>query len=94
MSCSLAYAILMTLLLFAGKFNWKGTIKAVLRQSPEEGIAVKKLRKKVALLNFSGSEALCNNCHQLTVPLFWGRLNAAKCVSSLCIYLQSEFHPH
>ncbi|KAI5628865.1 cell growth-regulating nucleolar protein [Silurus asotus] len=30
-----------------GKFNWKGTIKAVLRQAPEEGIALKKLRKKV-----------------------------------------------
>ncbi|XP_062874615.1 cell growth-regulating nucleolar protein isoform X2 [Trichomycterus rosablanca] len=29
------------------KFNWKGTIKAVLRQAPEEGISVKKLRKKV-----------------------------------------------
>lgn len=39
-----------------GKFNWKGTIKAVLRQSPEEGIAVKKLRKKVlaAYYSFSG----------------------------------------
>ncbi|XP_012695840.2 cell growth-regulating nucleolar protein [Clupea harengus] len=40
-----------------GKFNWKGTIKAVLRQSPEEGIAVKKLRKKVlgAYYSFSGN---------------------------------------
>ncbi|KAL2077514.1 hypothetical protein ACEWY4_027018 [Coilia grayii] len=39
-----------------GKFNWKGTIKAALRQSPEEGIAVKKLRKKVlaAYYSFSG----------------------------------------
>ncbi|XP_062381021.1 cell growth-regulating nucleolar protein [Sardina pilchardus] len=40
-----------------GKFNWKGTIKAVLRQSPEEGLAVKKLRKKVlaAYYSFSGN---------------------------------------
>ncbi|XP_076148953.1 cell growth-regulating nucleolar protein [Alosa pseudoharengus] len=40
-----------------GKFNWKGTIKAVLRQSPDEGIAVKKLRKKVlaAYYSFSGN---------------------------------------
>lgn len=39
-----------------GKFNWKGTIKAVLKQSPEEGLAVKKLRKKVlsAYYSFSG----------------------------------------
>ncbi|RXN22223.1 cell growth-regulating nucleolar [Labeo rohita] len=39
-----------------GKFNWKGTIKAVLRDAPEDGIAVKKLRKKVlaAYYSFSG----------------------------------------
>lgn len=39
-----------------GKFNWKGTIKAVLRQAPEEGLSVKKLRKKVlaAYYSFSG----------------------------------------
>ncbi|XP_066498840.1 cell growth-regulating nucleolar protein [Hoplias malabaricus] len=39
-----------------GKFNWKGTIKAVLQQAPEEGLAVKKLRKKVlaAYYSFSG----------------------------------------
>ncbi|XP_066576129.1 cell growth-regulating nucleolar protein [Amia ocellicauda] len=30
-----------------GKFNWKGTIKSILKQSPEEGISIKKLRKKV-----------------------------------------------
>ncbi|KAL0977803.1 hypothetical protein UPYG_G00161380 [Umbra pygmaea] len=41
-----------------GKFNWKGTIKAVLRQSPEEGISVKRLRKKVlsAYYSFSAEE--------------------------------------
>ncbi|KTG34780.1 hypothetical protein cypCar_00025034, partial [Cyprinus carpio] len=32
----------------SGKFNWKGTIKAVLRDAPEDGLAVKKLRKKVS----------------------------------------------
>ncbi|XP_051505351.1 cell growth-regulating nucleolar protein-like [Myxocyprinus asiaticus] len=39
-----------------GKFNWKGTIKAVLRDAPDEGLAVKKLRKKVlaAYYSFSG----------------------------------------
>ncbi|XP_048366098.1 cell growth-regulating nucleolar protein [Sphaerodactylus townsendi] len=30
-----------------GKFNWKGTIKAVLRQAPDNEISIKKLRKKV-----------------------------------------------
>ncbi|XP_023655728.1 cell growth-regulating nucleolar protein [Paramormyrops kingsleyae] len=30
-----------------GTFNWKGTMKAILRQSPEEGISIKKLKKKV-----------------------------------------------
>ncbi|KAG2465712.1 LYAR protein, partial [Polypterus senegalus] len=29
-----------------GKFNWKGTIKAVLRSAPEDGIPLKKLKKK------------------------------------------------
>ncbi|XP_018960831.1 cell growth-regulating nucleolar protein [Cyprinus carpio] len=40
----------------AGKFNWKGTIKAVLRDAPEDGLAVKKLRKKVlaAYHSFTG----------------------------------------
>lgn len=30
-----------------GKFNWKGTIRAILKQAPDNEIAVKKLRKKV-----------------------------------------------
>ncbi|NXG79394.1 LYAR protein, partial [Baryphthengus martii] len=30
-----------------GKFNWKGTIKAVLKQAPDNEISIKKLRKKV-----------------------------------------------
>ncbi|XP_016108804.1 cell growth-regulating nucleolar protein [Sinocyclocheilus grahami] len=39
-----------------GKFNWKGTIKALLRDAPEDGLAVKKLRKKVlaAYHSFTG----------------------------------------
>nr|XP_027795347.1 cell growth-regulating nucleolar protein [Marmota flaviventris]XP_027795355.1 cell growth-regulating nucleolar protein [Marmota flaviventris] len=31
----------------SGKFNWKGTIKAVLRQAPDGELSIKKLRKKV-----------------------------------------------
>lgn len=40
----------------AGRFYWKGTIKAVLRDAPEDGLAVKKLRKKVlaAYHSFTG----------------------------------------
>lgn len=38
-----------------GKFNWKGTIKAVLHQAPEEGISLKKLRKKVLSAYYSFS---------------------------------------
>ncbi|NXY42732.1 LYAR protein, partial [Ceuthmochares aereus] len=30
-----------------GKFNWKGTIKAVLKQAPDNELSIKKLRKKV-----------------------------------------------
>ncbi|NXF72675.1 LYAR protein, partial [Sclerurus mexicanus] len=30
-----------------GKFNWKGTIRAVLKQTPDNEISIKRLRKKV-----------------------------------------------
>ncbi|KAM3937829.1 cell growth-regulating nucleolar protein isoform 2-T2 [Leptodactylus fuscus] len=30
-----------------GKFNWKGTIKALLKQAPDNELPIKKLRKKV-----------------------------------------------
>ncbi|XP_013912973.1 PREDICTED: cell growth-regulating nucleolar protein isoform X2 [Thamnophis sirtalis] len=30
-----------------GKFNWKGTIRAVLKQAPDNELSIKKLRKKV-----------------------------------------------
>ncbi|XP_075400657.1 cell growth-regulating nucleolar protein isoform X2 [Tenrec ecaudatus] len=36
-----------------GKFNWKGTIKAVLKQAPDNEIAVKKLKKKVLAQYYS-----------------------------------------
>ncbi|XP_056129862.1 cell growth-regulating nucleolar protein [Lampris incognitus] len=39
-----------------GKFSWNGTIKAVLKQTPEQELSVKKLRKKIlaAYYSFSG----------------------------------------
>ncbi|XP_070759276.1 cell growth-regulating nucleolar protein [Enoplosus armatus] len=36
-----------------GKFNWKGNIKAVLRESPDQELSVKKLRKKVVAAYYS-----------------------------------------
>lgn len=36
----------------SGKFNWKGTIKAVIRQSDDQELSVKKLKKKVRLFHF------------------------------------------
>uniref|UniRef100_A0A3Q0R2H8 Cell growth-regulating nucleolar protein n=1 Tax=Amphilophus citrinellus TaxID=61819 RepID=A0A3Q0R2H8_AMPCI len=38
------------------KFNWKGNIKAILRESPDQEMSVKKLRKKVlaAYYSFTG----------------------------------------
>lgn len=36
-----------------GKFNWKGNIKAVLRESPDHELSVKKLRKKVLAAYYS-----------------------------------------
>ncbi|XP_029947969.1 cell growth-regulating nucleolar protein [Salarias fasciatus] len=39
-----------------GKFNWKGNIKAILRESPDQELPVKKLKKKVlaAYYSFTG----------------------------------------
>lgn len=39
-----------------GKFNWKGNIKAILRESPDQELPLKKLRKKVlaAYYSFTG----------------------------------------
>ncbi|XP_069488067.1 cell growth-regulating nucleolar protein [Ambystoma mexicanum] len=36
-----------------GKFNWKGTIKAVLKEAPDNELTVKKLRKKVLAQYYS-----------------------------------------
>lgn len=36
-----------------GKFNWKGNIKAVLKESPDQELPVKKLRKKVLAAYYS-----------------------------------------
>ncbi|XP_070703124.1 cell growth-regulating nucleolar protein [Pempheris klunzingeri] len=39
-----------------GKFNWKGNIKALLKESPDQELSVKKLRKKIlaAYYSFTG----------------------------------------
>ncbi|KAM4709919.1 cell growth-regulating nucleolar protein [Discoglossus pictus] len=40
-----------------GKFNWKGTIRALLRQAPDNELPIKKLRKKVLAQYFAVSSA-------------------------------------
>lgn len=44
---SVYFTVLLFSNYFLGKFNWKGTIKAVLKQAPDNEISIKKLRKKV-----------------------------------------------
>lgn len=39
--------VICIILCIVGKFNWKGTIKAVLKQAPDNEISIKKLKKKV-----------------------------------------------
>ncbi|XP_036130318.1 cell growth-regulating nucleolar protein isoform X1 [Molossus molossus] len=39
-----------------GKFNWKGTIKAILKQAPDNEVAFKKLRKKVLAQYYAVTE--------------------------------------
>uniref|UniRef100_UPI0037E783BD cell growth-regulating nucleolar protein n=1 Tax=Semicossyphus pulcher TaxID=241346 RepID=UPI0037E783BD len=41
-----------------GKFNWKGNIKAILRESPDQELPIKKLRKKIlaAYYSFTGEQ--------------------------------------
>lgn len=43
-----------------GKFNWKGTIKAVLKQAPDNEISIKKLRKKVLAQYYT----VTSDCHK------------------------------
>nr|XP_008272358.1 cell growth-regulating nucleolar protein isoform X3 [Oryctolagus cuniculus] len=43
-----------------GKFNWKGTIKAVLKQAPDNEISIKKLKKKVLAQYYT----VTSDCHK------------------------------
>ncbi|TSK87454.1 Cell growth-regulating nucleolar protein [Bagarius yarrelli] len=61
-----------------GKFNWKGTIKAVLRQAPEEGIALKKLRKKVLSAYYSFSAEANHKSEEELYSLFNKKLKNPK----------------
>jgi len=74
------------ILYIVGKFNWKGTIKAVLKQAPDNEVAIKKLRKKVWRRN-PGPEAGESPFFILrcTVCLF----NLKYC-TSVCISVISE----
>lgn len=76
---------------FAGKFNWKGTIKAVLRQSPDEGIAVKKLRKKVTPLWVNITKEICGSGSfplAAFLGLFGKRMTLVFIYQRMFVYLQ------
>ncbi|KAJ8397825.1 hypothetical protein AAFF_G00435140 [Aldrovandia affinis] len=59
-----------------GKFNWKGTIKAVLKQAPEEGFPVKKLRKKVLAEYYSFSGDRNHKSEEELLALFNKKVNS------------------
>ncbi|XP_060748274.1 cell growth-regulating nucleolar protein isoform X2 [Tachysurus vachellii] len=61
-----------------GKFNWKGTIKAIVRQAPEEGIALKKLRKKVLSAYYSFSAEDNHKSEEELYSLFNKKLKNPK----------------
>ncbi|XP_027027704.1 cell growth-regulating nucleolar protein isoform X1 [Tachysurus fulvidraco] len=61
-----------------GTFNWKGTIKAILRQAPEEGIALKKLRKKVLSAYYSFSAEDNHKSEEELYSLFNKKLKNPK----------------
>ncbi|XP_028303175.1 cell growth-regulating nucleolar protein [Gouania willdenowi] len=58
-----------------GKFNWKGNIKAVLREAPEKELPLKKLRKKVlaAYYTFTGDNGIKTE-HEV-LALFTKKIN-------------------
>ncbi|XP_017560860.1 cell growth-regulating nucleolar protein isoform X1 [Pygocentrus nattereri] len=61
-----------------GKFNWKGTIKAVLRQAPDEGLSIKKLRKKVLAAYYSFSGDANYKSEEQLFTLFNKKINNPK----------------
>ncbi|KAM6268129.1 cell growth-regulating nucleolar protein isoform 1-T1 [Spheniscus humboldti] len=69
-----------------GKFNWKGTIKAVLKQAPDNEISIKKLRKKMPvpcpqarIVFLLSASALA--CQLLPAALLWECISQLRSVS-------------
>ncbi|XP_015680791.1 cell growth-regulating nucleolar protein [Protobothrops mucrosquamatus] len=52
-----------------GKFNWKGTIRAVLKQAPDNELSIKKLRKKV-ISQYYSTAGDCHRSEEETLALF------------------------
>ncbi|XP_026873124.1 cell growth-regulating nucleolar protein isoform X1 [Electrophorus electricus] len=61
-----------------GKFNWKGTIKAILQQSPPEGLTIKRLRKKVLAAYYSFCKDGNYKSEEQLFSLFNKKLNNPK----------------
>ncbi|XP_061109304.1 cell growth-regulating nucleolar protein [Conger conger] len=59
-----------------GKFNWKGTIKAVLKDAPEEGMPIKKLRKKVLAEYYNVSGEGNHKSEEELLALFSKKVNS------------------
>ncbi|XP_044273936.1 cell growth-regulating nucleolar protein isoform X1 [Varanus komodoensis] len=58
-----------------GKFSWKGTIKAVLKQAPDNEISIKKLRKKV-LAQYYAIEGDHHKSEEEILALFNKKVNS------------------
>ncbi|XP_008991855.4 cell growth-regulating nucleolar protein isoform X2 [Callithrix jacchus] len=52
-----------------GKFNWKGTIKTILKQAPDNEIAIKKLRKKGDLHSQAPTRGCCPHFQNQNAPV-------------------------
>lgn len=70
---------------YTGKFRWKGTIKAVLKQAPDNEISVKKLRKKVCCsMLFTPRAKLPVTLNTLFCPCIF------MCINSSCRLIPSQ----
>ncbi|XP_076843932.1 cell growth-regulating nucleolar protein isoform X2 [Brachyhypopomus gauderio] len=61
-----------------GKFNWRGTMKAILRQVPDEGLALKRLRKKVLAAYYSFHEDGNYKSEEELYSMFNKKLNCPR----------------
>ncbi|XP_008289665.1 cell growth-regulating nucleolar protein [Stegastes partitus] len=61
---------------FKGKFNWKGNIKAVLRDCPDQELSVKRLRKKILAAYYSYTGDRNTKTETEVLALFSKKINS------------------